>query len=222
MAKYKLPIISGVLLVVFITFTILICTVDVQTIGPEASKVGFATFNEWFHNKTGVNFELYKFTDYLSLITIPVGATFAILGVVQWIKRKSIMKVDSSILSLGIFYVLVFACYLLFQIVVVNYRPVLIEGELEASFPSSTTMLSLTLFITAIDQVAIYIEDKLLKDTLIVVGLCLCLFLVIGRILSGVHWATDIIGGVLLSAALIFTYFSIKMFFNIKDTQKSE
>ena len=218
MKKYRSLIISGVLLIVFIVYTILVSTVDVQAIGPNGSSVGFASFNGKYHNKIGTDLPLYDLIDKVSLLTVPVGGIFAVVGLVQWIKRKKLLEVDSNILALGIFYVLVFLSYLLFQIVVINYRPVLMNEALEASFPSSTTMLSLTLFITAIDQIFIYIEDKLLKWFLVLFDLCFCAFLVVGRILSGVHWMTDIIGGILLSSVLIFAYFGIKIFFRKKDT----
>lgn len=222
MKKYKSIIISGVLLAAFIIYTVLLKTIDVQNIACNGSGVGFAAFNTYFHNKIGVNLPLYELIDKVSLLTIPIGGIFAITGLVQWIKRKKLLKVDSNILSLGIFYVLVFASYLLFQIVVINYRPTLIDGNPEASYPSSTTMLSLTLFITAIDQINIYIEDKVLKYFLIVFDVLFCTFLVIGRIKSGVHWMTDIIGGILLSSVLIFAYFGIKIFFIKEEIQEVE
>ena len=221
MKKYLPLFISGALLVIFIVFTVLVSNVDVQAIGPNGSCVGFATMNSNFHETTGVNMDLYKFTDYLSLLTIPVGTIFAVMGVVQWVKRKSIFKVDANILALGIFYVVVFISYLLFQFIVINYRPVLIEDVLEASYPSSTTVLSLTLFVTAIDQVLIYIKDALLRDTLILFDVTFSLFLIIGRVFSGVHWASDIIGAILLSAVLICSYFGIKVLFK-HDVLKAE
>ena len=221
MKKYLPLFISGALLVIFIVFTVLVSNVDVQAIGPNGSCVGFATMNSNLHEATGVNMDLYKFTDYLSLLTIPVGTIFAVMGVVQWVKRKSIFKVDANILALGIFYVVVFISYLLFQFVVINYRPVLIEDVLEASYPSSTTVLSLTLFVTAIDQVLIYIKDALLRDTLILFDVTFSLFLIIGRVFSGVHWASDIIGAILLSAVLICSYFGIKVLFK-HDVLKAE
>lgn len=222
MKKYKTLIISIALFLLFSLFAILVSFVDVQSIGPNASNVGFSTFNAWFHESIGVKLNWYKFTDYLSLFAIPVGTIFAIMGVVQWIKRKKILDVDPNILALGLFYILVFSSYLVFQIVIINYRPVLLEsGELESSFPSSTTMLALTLFITAIDQICIYIKNKWLKISLISLDIVLATILIVGRIVSGVHWMTDIIGSVLLSSALIFAYFGIKIFFIKKDKKEA-
>ena len=127
------------LLAGFVLWTVLICFVDVQAIGPEGSSVGFSTMNGFIHELTGVNWFLYTVTDWLGLVPIGVAFGFAVLGLVQWIKRKSLLKVDRSILTLGGFYIVVMAVYAVFEIFVVNYRPVLINGCLEASYPSSTT-----------------------------------------------------------------------------------
>ncbi|MCQ2087622.1 MAG: phosphoesterase PA-phosphatase [Bacilli bacterium] len=210
MKKWKFTIISAILLLVFVVYTVLVKNVDVKAIGPEGSSVGFASLNGWVKDSVGVNFDLYKFTDYFSLIAVPVGAIFAVMGVVQLVKRQKIMKVDANILALGIFYVLTFVAYLAFEVIAINSRPVLIDGVLETSYPSSTTVLSLIIFVTAIDQIVIYIKDKLLRDTLIVFDVTFSLILVVGRIMSGVHWISDIIGGVLLSAVLISIYFTVK------------
>ena len=127
------------LLAAFVLWTVLVCFVDVRAIGPRQSSVGFATLNGYIHNLTGVNMSLYVITDWLGLVPIGVAFGFAVLGLVQWIKRKSLLKVDRSILALGGFYIVVMAVYILFEIVVINYRPTLIDGYLEASYPSSTT-----------------------------------------------------------------------------------
>ena len=131
------------MLATFALWTVLVCIVDVQAIGPRGSEVGFATLNDWVHGLTGVNMTLYTVTDWLGLVPIAVAFGFGIFGLVQWIRRKSLRAVDRSILALGGFYVAVMAVYLLFETVVINYRPVLIDGYLEASYPSSTTMLVL-------------------------------------------------------------------------------
>lgn len=213
MKKYKALLISAGILVGFVVYTLLIKFVDVQVIGPNSSSVGFATLNGWFHTTVGEHMTLYKITDWASIVAIPVGFVFALIGLLQLIKRKSLLKVDSNILALGVFYILVFAAYALFEVVVVNRRPVLIEGILEASYPSSTTVLALTIFTTAIDQINIYIKNDKLKKGLSVAISSFSLFLVIGRIISGVHWITDIIGGVILSAGLVACYFGLKDLF---------
>lgn len=193
-------------LAAFALWTLLVCIVDVHPIGPLDSSVGFATINGFFHNLTGVNMHLYTITDWLGLVPVAFGLGFAILGLVQWIRRKNILKVDLSILILGGFYILVLGAYLLFEVYVINRRPVLIQGYLEASYPSSTTMLVMCVMPTASMQLKQRIQHPICRK-------CLCAgihlfvaFMVMGRMVSGVHWLSDIIGGVLLSASLVMMY----------------
>ena len=194
------------LLVAFSLWTWAVCTVDVQPVGPLDSTVGFARLNGFVHRLTGVHLWLYNLTDWLSLIPFALVGAFGILGLAQWIRRKSLLRVDRSLLTLGGFYLAVLAFYALFEIWVINYRPVLIEGVLEASYPSSTTMLALCVLPTARMQLNCRIHNPLLRRCIGWLLVCLTVFLVIGRLLSGVHWFTDIIGGVLASGGLIAMY----------------
>ena len=197
------------LLAVFVLWTVLIRFVDVEAIGPRQSSVGFATLNGYIHNLTGVNMSLYIITDWLGLVPIGVAFGFAVLGIVQWIKRKSLLKVDRSILTLGGFYIVVMAVYILFEIVVINYRPTLIDGYLEASYPSSTTMLVMCVMPTAMMQLRTRIKNDLFRRCVMLTITVFITFMVIGRLVSGVHWITDIIGGALLSTAIVLMYYSI-------------
>ena len=129
-------IITLSLFALFVIFTILVKFVDVQEIGPNGSSVGFATMNGAFHNLIDSNLVLYNVTDWGGLIPLSICAAFFILGLIQWISRRSILKVDSEIIALGLFYILVFVVYIFFELVVINRRPVLIGGSLEASYPS--------------------------------------------------------------------------------------
>ena len=197
------------LLVAFVLWTVALCFVDVREIGPQGSSVGFSGINGFVHTLTGVHFSLYNITDWLGLVPIFVCMGFGILGLVQWIKRKSICKVDYDILVLGGFYVVTIVAYLLFEIVVINYRPVLIEGILEASYPSSTTMLVMCVMPTAVMQFNSRIKSKALRNIVAATIIAFIAFMVIGRLVSGVHWFTDIVGGVLLSAGLVMMYHAI-------------
>ena len=197
------------LLTAFVLWTAAICFVDVRAIGPQSSSVGFAGINGFVYNLTGVHWGLYNITDWLGLVPIFVCMGFGILGLVQWIKRKSICKVDYDILILGGFYIITIAAYLLFESVVINYRPVLIGGILEASYPSSTTMLVMCVMPTAIMQFGNRIKNKVLCNIIAVVIITFIAFMVIGRLICGVHWFTDIVGGALLSAGLVMMYHSL-------------
>ena len=134
---------------------------------------------------------------------------FALLGLIQWIKRKHLLKVDYSILVLGGFYIVVMTVYVLFEVVVVNYRPVWIGGILEASYPSSTTMLVMCVMPTAIIQFNTRIKNNVLKRCVASAIIAFIVFMVIGRLISGVHWLTDIIGGALFSTGLVLLYHAI-------------
>ena len=201
--------IAAILLGAFVVWTAAVRLVDVQPIGPQGSAVGFATINGWVHDLTGVHMSLYTVTDWLGLVPIGVAMGFALLGLIQWIKRKHLRQVDFSILVLGGFYLLVMAAYVLFEVFVINYRPVLINGYLEASYPSSTTMLVLCVMPTTLMQLNARIKNQTLKRWVGFAITAFILFMVIGRLLSGVHWFTDIIGGALLSAGLVMLYYSI-------------
>ena len=199
-------ILGVILLALFVLWTILVRVVDVKTIGPNESSVGFASLNGFVHNLTGVHMALYTITDWLGLVPLAFAAGFGILGLAQWIKRKSFLKVDHSILTLGGFYILVFAVFIFFEVFVVNYRPVLIEGVLEVSYPSSTTLLAMCVMSTAILQLKGRMGKGIARVIVIYLLAAFTAFMVIGRLISGVHWLSDIIGGVLLSAGLVLLY----------------
>ena len=208
--KNRKGLIVGIgLLVAFVLWTVAVKFIDVQPIGPEGSVVGFATVNRFVHELTGANMSLYNITDWLGLVPLGFVMGFGTLGLVQWIKRKHILKVDYSILVLGGFYIVVMAVYVLFEILALNYRPVLINGILEASYPSSTTMLVMCVMPTAIMQFNERIRNSVLRRSVTVIITAFIIFMVIGRLVSGVHWFTDIVGGASLSAGLVVLYYSV-------------
>lgn len=194
------------MLAAFVLWTVAVCTIDVKAIGPEGSEVGFGALNEWFHKLTGVHLSLYYATDYLSLIPLGIAAGFAILGAAQWIKRKSLTKVDRDILVLGGFYVAVIGAYAFFELFPVNYRPIWIEGHLEASYPSSTTVLVACVMSTAVMQLKSRIKAPRLRSCLCYAMEVFAVLMIVCRLISGVHWLTDIVGGLLLSAGLVSSY----------------
>ena len=190
----------------FILWTAAVIFIDVQPIGPLQSCVGFASVNSYVHNLICVHMALYTITDWLSIIPAGFIAGFGTLGLVQLIKRKNILKVDYSILALGGFYIAIMAAYLMFEKFAVNYRPVLIDGVLEASYPSSTTLLVLCVMPTAAMQMKERLKNAVIKKYSVLAIYIFTAFMLMCRIVSGVHWITDIIGGVLLSAALVTMY----------------
>ena len=208
-----------VLLAVFALWTVLIRHIDVQNAGPNGTEIGFATINVWFHRLTGVHLLVYTITDWLGLVPIIICMCFGVLGLVQLVKRRSLFTVDSDILMLGVYYVVVILGYLLFEMVPINYRPILIDGNLEASYPSSTTLLVLTVMPTLKYQSDRRIANPVIRKVIMVFVIVFAAFMVIGRLISGVHWATDIIGSVFLSSGLFTIYRFMAEFASQKTTQ---
>ena len=203
----KRGIMSGTVLIsAFILWTVLIQTVDVRPVGVNGTNVGFAAVNTWFHRLTGVHMGLYTVTDWLGLVPIAVCIGFGILGLLQWIRRKSIAKVDRDILLLGGYYILVILGYLIFEMIPINYRPILINGAMEASYPSSTTLLVLSVMPTLLFQVNRRAKGQTVRRMTAAFVFLFSAFMVIGRLVAGVHWLTDIVGSVLLSAGLYSLY----------------
>ena len=207
MKKNQKNLFAGLfLLATFVLWTVAVAFIDVQPIGPQGSSVGFDAVNGFVQELIGINMALYAITDWLSIIPLAFVGGFAALGFFQWIKRKSFLKVDFSIIALGVFYIAVMAAFLLFEFLIINYRPALIEGNLEVSYPSSTTMLVICVMPTSIMQLNERIKNRTFKRCVRSIVIAFTAFMVVGRILSGVHWITDIIGGALLSAGFVSIY----------------
>ena len=206
--KQKNLCIACGLLAAFALWTLAVQTIDVRPIGPRESAVGFAALNGCIHELTGVHMALYTLTDWLGLVPVAFILGFAILGLMQWIRRRSLLKVDFSIRILGVFYIIVMAAYLFFEGFIVNYRPVLIGGALEASYPSSTTLLVTCVMPTAMMQLKRRIRRPRLRQSVNALLAAFTAFMVTGRLVSGVHWLSDIIGGLLLSAGLVMLYYT--------------
>ena len=203
----KKQLITGVsFMLVFVIWTWLIQKVDVQPVGQKGTDVGVAAFNCWFHKFTGVHMGLYTITDWLGLVPVFVCIVFGGIGLWQLIKRKNLFKVDTDLIYLGIYYVIVIFGYLFFEMCPINYRPILIEGILEASYPSSTTLLVLSVMPTLVLQANRRIENRYLKRIICAFTVVFSVFMVIGRLVSGVHWLTDIMGAVFLSTGLFYLY----------------
>ena len=202
----NITIILGILSILYI---VLLKTIDVRPIGPYHTKVGFATINNFVHVYLPKNTPWYKITKYLGYLTFLIVVYYAWVGLSQLIKYKSIKKVDKKIILLGLFYILVGIVYVFFEKVIINYRPILMNKELEASFPSSHTMLALCVCGSSLIMSKYRIKDKKKKSILDMITWSLMIVLVVGRVLSGVHWLTDIIGSVIISAfllSLLITY----------------
>ena len=207
-----------IFIVGFIIWTLLIQKVDVQPLGVYRTDIGFATINCWFHQLTGVHMKIYTITDWLGLIPIFICIIFGGIGCIQLLKRKSLLKVDYDIIFLGVYYVFVILVYFVFEVIPINYRPILIEGVMEASYPSSTTLLVLCVMPTLIEQVNRRSKNETFKKIVEIMVVCFSAFMVLGRLISGVHWLTDIIASIMFSVGLFCIYeAAVLLYYNRKN-----
>lgn len=199
-------------------------TFDVKAIGPNGTSIGFSKINKAVFQSLGQNDIWYKVTEVMGIAALGLAAFVGLIGLIQLIQRKSLFKVDASIYATGGLYAIVIGLYVLFDKVAINYRPIIEEGctEPEASFPSSHTLLAFVVFGSVIVLLNRYIKDGLLKDALKVVCELLIVVVVVGRLLSGVHWFTDILAGTLLSFALLGWYAGIEKICNKKCSGSEE
>lgn len=206
--KKRNIITSITLLILSIVFTLLVKNIDVKAIGPNESLVGFADINKLLHNLIGSNMAIYKITEIIGLIPLLIAFIYVIIGIKQLITRKSLLKVDKEIYLLGLFYILVLGVYIFFEKVVINYRPVLIDNILEPSYPSSHTLMSICICISSI-----MINKKLFRNNLAdienIISIIVMVLIIVGRIISGVHWFTDILGGIIISSTLVVLFYTI-------------
>lgn len=207
--RYRHFWLAGILLLLFGLFTAAVLIIDVQPVGPQQSSIGWATINMLVFQLLGKSPLWYDITNWLGAVAILVAAGFGLLGVVQAFQRKSLLRVDKSIIALGVLYATVLGAYVFFEVVVVNYRPILIEGALEASYPSSHTMLVLCIMAAAMIQFRYRIKNSALRRAAYTVSMGVIIVTVGGRLASGAHWFTDIVGGLLLGAALTSCYFAV-------------
>lgn len=208
---------------IFIVYTLLVAFVDVKAIGPCNTEVGFASINGWFHSATNTSNVLYSISNYAGYISLLSVGIFAIVGIYELVKCKSFKKLDPRLYILAGFYVFLAFFYLLFEKIVINYRPVLMTGEItpEASYPSSHTMLVIGVMFTAVHQISYLLKNNArLRSILIICCYFLTVLTIVTRLLSGVHWLTDIIGGALLSFTLVLYYYAVVDFSDSKHADK--
>ena len=191
-----------------VVFTVLVKIVDVGFVSSTGSLVGFSSVNIPFSQKFGFNPILYKVSEVLGYLIFLVIAVFAFIGCYQLIKRKSLMKVDKDLYALAITYVFTFALYIFFdKVLVINLRPIIMAGEsiAEPSFPSSHTLLAVSVLGTAISECG-KIRKKSFRVSLVIVLAILMGATGLSRLFSGVHWVTDIVAGILWGEVMMTLY----------------
>ena len=189
----------------FVALIAVLCSIDVQPIGPENTEIGLAALNDTVRATVGTSDCWYSVSSIFGYLSIASAGVFVILGCAQMIKRKSLLKVDKKLFALAGLYAVTVFFYAFFEVVIINYRPIIEAGaeHVEASFPSSHTMLTCVIMGGAFVLIGTYIKNRGLCAALRCLAVAVAIITVVGRLLSGVHWFTDIIGGVLISLALV-------------------
>ena len=206
--KKKNIILSILFSLISVAYTLTVMFVDVKPIGPDGSKVGLATVNDWFKGIVGSNLDLYKITEYFGYAIIMIVVIYGLIGLIQLIKRKSLFKVDRELICLGILYALMLIVYVAFDKIAINYRPVVIDGVLEPSYPSSHTILSICICVSSLIVGKKYMKTVLQNITCFITVFLLTMVL-LGRTISGVHWLSDIVGGIIISITLLMYFYTI-------------
>ena len=203
---YIYLIVACVLLAAFVALTICLLFVDVRAAGESGAEVGFATINQKVWQAIGQSAAALTVSEVCGLCMIAAVGAFGVTGLVQVIRRKGFLRADKELYVMAGGLVLLAAAYVFFEIFVVNCRPVLDEGELAASYPSSHAMLA-----TAVAGMGMaYLHSRQRKGVLInvLIGLLngVSVATVACRLLGGVHWLSDIVGGVLLGMVIVYAY----------------
>lgn len=201
-AKYYL-IVCATLLVAFLALWCCVVFVDVQRVGANDTTLGLASVNLAVFLLLGQDATWDYVTDWLTVVCILVGASVGAKAFFQAVMRKSVKKVDTELYVVLGCYLLALAFVALFEIVPVNYRPLLAQGNLQASFPSTHALICIvsvgeTLFTATFRKCR-----KPLQLTICALFALCCVAVCLGRLLAGAHWLTDVVASVLLGGAIV-------------------
>ena len=89
--KKSYTIDSILYLLVCAAFTVAVRVVDTAPIGYNGQTVGFSFINDYFQKLFPYNETFYTLTQLLGYFALLVAAAFGVFGIVQLIKRKSIL-----------------------------------------------------------------------------------------------------------------------------------
>lgn len=206
-------------------YTILVAAIDRKPIGPQGSKVGWSHLNGSFRDAIGENVFWDKLTDVLMVLAILTALTFVAIGVIQLIQSKNVFKVDKAIWAMAGLYVLMVVVYIVFdKIIKVNMRPILEEGgKLECSYPSSHVLIICTIMGSAYvawGKIRFFTEREMVLEIARISVIAVIALTVAGRLISGVHWFTDIFGGMLFAATLVSAYITAVPMIRFKSKER--
>ena len=198
----NLKVILGFVFLFLFIILILLLNVDKDYITP-TGKVGLSSFNDMVDYKYNKGWQILA--DVFLYLGIALVAILAIYGLYELIKRKSLFKVDKYIIVIGAFFIISIILWLLFdKVVTINYRPILVDGEKESSFPSTHTFVCVFIYMSAYTVVKKLLNNKIYNEIVLSLAIVIVIFTAVSRILSGMHYLTDVMGGVFLGLSLYF------------------
>lgn len=180
--------------------------INVDKVGPNKVEVGYSSINEKVFNKLGKNDKYDKISDYLLYEAMATVGIFGVIGLYQLIRRKSLLKIDGDIWMLAWYYVLVVAVYVGFDKLSINLRPILTEKGAEPSFPSSHTLITFCFLGVTMIQASDRVRKKALRWFINIVCIGSMLAMPILRLLAGMHWFSDVVGGIIIGHVFVLAY----------------
>ncbi len=211
--KYGYFIASAALLLIFIVFTILVKTVDVQYYFNN-TYVGFYSINSKF-GEFVTNFGKYesmsKMSDIILYLSFAYILGLFIFALIELIKNKSFKKLNMNYYLVLGGYVLTVIFYFVFEIVKVNYSPISPIDNLKPSYPSSHVLLGCMFYLlnTFTAMKLLKPEKEWIKPLVFAATGVICLLLIFTRALSSKHWLTDIIASIILVSSLYTLFIGV-------------
>lgn len=208
------------MIVLAVLFTVAVDKIDLALVW--GKEIGFSKMNLAVHEMLGTSETFDLISDLVMVFSALVLGGMVFIGTYQIITGKGLKKVDRELILSGVVLVLTALVYVFFENVIINFRPVLEDGLLEASYPSTHVLLSVVVNILAIDYIRTKIENKKLRIVAISSIATFCVIGIVTRILCGMHWITDIVGALLISGALVMIYYTLKGIIIKKQDVKEE
>lgn len=144
-------------------------------------------------------------TDIILYAAIILIAVFALLGLYQWISRKSLKKVDRALRLIPLPLILMVITYFIFdKLWILATAP---NDPTKPSFPSTHVMVVATIFLLTALILPRYLKSKPLRLTLDFLMLALFAVVAVGRIIIGAHWPADVACGAVFAAIFATVYY---------------
>lgn len=212
-------ILGASFLFLFILLIILLCF-DKAVIAENGYEVGLSHINNLVNYSYKENVDLMS--DLIFYVTFIVVIYAFSIGLYQLIKKKSLYKVDKSIIIFGIALVIAIIVWLLFdKVIELNIRP---THKIEGSFPSTHVMLATFFALSCHGFLCLRDQDKLIKYSSLVLAIIIIVIVTITRVIAGVHYITDVCGGLFIGLSFYFCTFGLIKAFDkkVENDEKEE